>query len=209
MKYVGDRGRRLATLCSRPEDWWTLPGEPPKLLLELDEDRASGDALSLRHENPTHERVVRRYQRRLHLHRLEEEERLPLLDSVALACEDPDDRPGHRRADHALLSSSTPGRVRERLHDGRRPAGRGSTPVPIQPPISRPRPRGSWIPRERRVLLEKRSRRPTRAHVRMRDEPAKKREVGRHAANFRLPERGSQASEGLVARLARCNHLRE
>ena len=49
-------------------------------------------------------RLVGRDERRLHLHRLEEDERLPRLDALALGREHADDDAGHRRLDHGLLA---------------------------------------------------------------------------------------------------------
>ena len=71
-------------------------------------------------------RLVRRDDRRLHLHRLEHDERLARLDRVALRDEHADDRAGHRRGERALLAAA--GRARARRRRGRaaaRAAGAG------------------------------------------------------------------------------------
>src|SRR6266511_3991165 len=73
-----------------------------ELLLELDEERTAGDQVALGDVDAAHDGLVGRGERRLHLHRLEHDEGLARLDSVALGDEHLDYRPGHRGRDRAL-----------------------------------------------------------------------------------------------------------
>src|SRR5579864_8421325 len=78
-------------------------GAGPYLLLQFHEEGSPCDAVAFGDVDGSHRRVVRGDERRLHLHRLEDDERLPRGDAVAGRDEHLDDRPRHRRADRGLL----------------------------------------------------------------------------------------------------------
>ena len=80
--------------------------------LELDEEGASGDAVALLDVHGLHGRVVGRRERRLHLHRLEHEQRPARLDAVAWRDVDADHRSRHRRRHAASRRRLRRGRAR-------------------------------------------------------------------------------------------------
>ena len=72
---------------------------------QLDEEGAAGDAVALLDVHGLHGRVVGRGQRRLHLHRLQHQQRLPRLDAVARSDLDADHRSRHRSRDVAAAGA--------------------------------------------------------------------------------------------------------
>ena len=110
-----------------------------------------------------HDRLVGRDEGRLHLHRLEHEQRLPRLDLVARLHLDPDHGAGHRRGRASsvrrreLRGRGSPGRRRAAREGQARRGSPASCPATARP-VHAPAAAG-----ERRVLDEEGGRRPARA----------------------------------------------
>ena len=167
------------------------------LALELDEHRPAGDAVALGDVYGGDRSLERRVHGNLHLHRLEDDERLAGADGVARRDLEPNDRAGHR-CRHRALAVRRSGAMRFEVDVRRRHRRRRGE---IQSP--RCPERGGRAHdregREGRVLGEERGRCVSRAHHWVRDEPTEKREIRRDAFDVRLGERGSEAVERRVA----------
>src|SRR5437763_637364 len=136
-------------------------------VLELHQHRASGDAVSLGDVNCPHDRLVGSDDGRLHLHRLEHDERLARLDAVSLGHHDADDRAGHRCGQGALLAG-VPVIVRGGVGIRR---GARLRRREVEPPGNRPGAlrQASGTSRKRRILGQERRRRSTGATRRLWD----------------------------------------
>ena len=161
---------------------------------ELDEERP-GDAVALRDVHSLDGRVVRRRERRLHLHRLEHEQRLPRFDMVARC----------RRCTWitvpgigAVIAAARRLPARARVRRCRRRAAAARRRREVQPPAAAPGGVGQPQRRlgERRVLGQERGRRLACPDDGVRDEPAQERQVRRDATDLGLGEarRASRAS---------------
>ena len=133
--------------------------------------------------------LVRRDERRLHLHRLEDDERLARLHPVAFLHQHAEHRTGHRGRDRAVLG---PFAVRVSGCLVGRGVGRGDGEV--EPEASAPR----WRQRparlgQRRVLDEEGGRRLAGPHGRMADQPAEERQVRDHSLDLGVRERARRA----------------